>query len=271
MNKSILWPVLAVLVIGLVLIFWPRKVPEPPMPLDLPEPTRASEQPVVPEPVPEPPPAFVAEASPEPEPPLPDLDESDEAARAALIEAAGETLIQQHLVPDSLVRKLVTTVDNLPRDRLWMKVRAVPAVEGRFLVTGTDDEPYLAEENFARYTPFVQLAEAVDVDALAAAYRRYYPLLQQAYEELGYPGRQFHNRAVEVIDHLLATPEVQGPIRLERPHVLYRFADPELEALSGGQKILVRVGPRNAALLRSKLTELRAALEAMSEAPGAGG
>lgn len=274
MDKKLLWPVILAVVVGLVVIFYPRPAPEPPpQPLDLPEPaapTRPATSPFfVPETDPEPPPEFLAGDPPEALPPLPALDESDADARAALAGAAGETLVDQHLVPDDVIRKLVATVDNLPREALWIKSRAVPPVDGRLVVEGPEGARVLSPENFLRYAPLVQLAGAVDTRALASAYRQYYPLLQQAYEELGYPGRQFHNRVLEVIDHLLATPAVDGPIRLEQPHVLYTFADPRLEALSPGQKIMLRVGPENAAVLRTQLIELRAALEERPATPDA--
>jgi len=37
-------------------------------------------------------------------------------------------------------------------------------------------------------------------------------LFQQSYEDLGYPGQYFNDRLVEVIDDMLKTPDVQGPI-----------------------------------------------------------
>jgi hypothetical protein len=42
--------------------------------------------------------------------------------------------------------------------------------------------------------------------------------------------------------------------------VRYEFADPELSALSSGQKALVRMGPENARRVKAKLRELRAAI-----------
>jgi hypothetical protein len=92
---------------------------------------------------------------------------------------------------------------------------------------------------------------------LVGIYRHYYPLFQQAYTDLGYPDGYFNNRLVEVIDHLLATPDVTGPIRLSQPGVLYEFADPSLEQLSAGQKLFLRMGSENAAALKLKLRELR--------------
>lgn len=265
MDKKILWPVLALLVIGLIAIFYPRRATEPPVPADLPAPPTAATPGFGELPDPEPAPSFVAEEPPEPLPPLPELGESDAAARAALAEVAGPELVERQLVADGLVRKLVSTVDNLSGETIWMKTRVVPAQPGLFQVEGREDEPVIAPANYERYTPFVRLVEATDTAQLVAAYRRHYPLLQQAYEELGYPGRQFHNRALEVIDHLLATPTVEGPIRLVRPHVMYKFADPKLEALSSGQKMLLRIGPQHGAVIRDKLIEFRAALEELAD------
>jgi hypothetical protein len=42
--------------------------------------------------------------------------------------------------------------------------------------------------------------------------------------------------------------------------VFYEFADPELEARSAGQKILMRIGNENAARVKAKLRELRGEL-----------
>jgi len=46
--------------------------------------------------------------------------------------------------------------------------------------------------------------------------------------------------------------------------VLYEFADPKLESLSAGQKLLLRVGKANRDKLKSKLQELRQAVTSMA-------
>jgi len=123
-------------------------------------------------------------------------------------------------------------------------------------------------DNALRYTPFVLLVETVDLGRAVDLYVRMYPLLQRAYEELGYPGRYFNDRVIEVIDQLLATPdaayptrvqltEVKGPIPSQRPWVRYEFADPALESLTAGQKILIRVGAVNERRLKNRLAEIR--------------
>ena len=192
---------------------------------------------------------------------LPGLDESDgpvvqEFARLFPGREFGELFY-----PEAIIRRFVVTVDNLPREKLpRSKYIFVRPVGGRFLVTGEDDPVYIETENYRRYTPFVALVDAIEPSAVVAVYARLYPLFQQAYEDLGYPTAYFNDRMIDVIDHLLATPEVAGPIRLVRPRVLYQFADPALESLSAGQKILLRIGPDNAALIKAKLRELRQAL-----------
>jgi hypothetical protein len=43
---------------------------------------------------------------------------------------------------------------------------------------------------------------------------------------------------------------------------MYQFADPALEGLPAGQKILIRMGPENASIIKAKLAELRAIVTA---------
>lgn len=217
----------------------------------------------------EPPPVVVEPPVSETEPPvptvpfeppveLPALEDSDEEVIGALAETVGEQPVESFLVPEQVVRKIVVTVDNLPRDKVAMRLRAVEPVGGSFRATGGPDEGYtLDPSNYRRYTPLVAALEAVAPEDLAAVYFRYYPLLQEAYEELGYPGRQFHARVVAVIDDLLAAPEVSGAIPLTRPKVMYEFADPRLEALSAGQKMMIRMGPGNAEAVKARLRALR--------------
>ena len=120
----------------------------------------------------------------------------------------------------------------------------------------TEGHYVLSARNYARYDGLVSLAETVNLKQLVILYTRYYPLFQQAYEELGYPDRYFNDRLVEVIGHLLAAPEPAGPIQLVQPKVFYEFADPELEKLSAGQKILVRLGPDNERRIKAVLRKL---------------
>jgi hypothetical protein len=191
--------------------------------------------------------------------PLPALDDSDGYFLLALVDIFGPD-IRQALVSDALIDRFVATVDNLPRSHVAEKIRPVGRLPDRFLVDTTedDDEFLLRTDNFSRYDSLIYLIETADPEFIAATYRRFYPLLQKSYRRLGYPNGHFNDRVVEVIDHLLATPKVEQPIRLIRPHVLYKFADAELESLSSGQKLLLRMGRDHTTTIKRVLSDFRA-------------
>jgi hypothetical protein len=189
--------------------------------------------------------------------PLPPLAESDAAAGEALAGLLGQNKLPDFVVPKLLVRHIVATVDNLPRDKVSTNLWPVNPAGGNFIVANTPNGKVIAPENSARYTTYVRWMESIDTGKLAATYVRFYPLFQEAYRELGYPKGYFNDRLVAVIDHLLAAPEVKGAIRLEQPKVLYEFADPVLKATSSGQQILLRIGYDNAMRVKAKLRELR--------------
>jgi hypothetical protein len=193
-----------------------------------------------------------------PEKPLPVLDQSDNAIRASLAEIADPPTFNDIPLSKDLIRHLVVTIDNLPRRQLAARLLPLKPPAGPLLTTGQGDVVSLNPANYARYSRYVRLAQGIDSKRVAEIYVHYYPLFQQAYAELGYPKRHFNDRLVEVIDHLLATPDVQQPVSLIRPKVFYEFEDPELEGLSVGQKLLIRMGPENAAAMKAKLREVRA-------------
>jgi Protein of unknown function (DUF3014) len=203
------------------------------------------------------------------QPSLPGLGDSDKAIVSALLGVSGAGGLAKLLIPQNVIRHIVATVDNLPRRRVAVEVRPVQPTAGSFMVSGTPGNLTLDPRNYARYAPFVDLVKAVDAKALVAVYFHYYRLFQQAYEDLGYPTEYFNDRVIQVIDHLLATPDVQGPIALTQPNVMYEYADPKLEALSAGQKTLIRMGPANAAVVEGKLREIRQLLATRPPAPAA--
>lgn len=195
-------------------------------------------------------------------PPPVALADSDGALAAALAHLLGEERVRKWFHADAMARRFVATVDNLPRQTVAMKVRSLQPVQGRFEVVRDGDAITIGAGNAARYTPYVQALERVDARQLAGVYLRFYPLFQQAYEELGYPSAYFNDRLVHVIDHLLATPEIAGDLALKQPKVMYEFADPQLETLSAGQKAMLRMGPDNARRVKAKLRALRAEVTA---------
>lgn len=197
--------------------------------------------------------------------PLPALDESDTTLWKALAELLGKKSLAELLKPERIVRNIVATVDNLPREFASSRVMPLVGTPGVFIVQGKANNAVIGLGNPARYANRIRLMQTLDVRWLVDLYLQFYPLFQTAYAELGYPGRYFNDRVIEALDDLLATPDIMTPIELLQPKVLYQYADTGLEARSAGQKIMIRIGVANAGLVKAKLRELRR--ELLSRAP----
>jgi hypothetical protein len=247
--------------------------PQQPVLIDQAEPEPA------PEPDPDPPRQTVLEDAvemPEPEPvaesePLPALAESDTLALESLGGLLGEAPVMQFLVDENVVSRFVASVDALTSRQVPGQIMAVRELGGELEVTG-DEHPVnvirndagdpipqfiMDPANHQRYAAQVEMFEAVNATELVDLYQDFAPLFEQAWIELGYPEGGFEERLIEVIDNLLATPESQAPIRLIKPEAFYLFADPSLESLPAGQKILLRMGNSNAGRVKVKLREIR--------------
>ena len=204
--------------------------------------------------------------SAEPAKPLPSIEQSDAMMRDTVSGLVGRKAFEAMVYPSQLVRRIVATVDNLPRETAPRRVMPLEPVPGAFGASGEGDEMVLSAANAQRYSGYVHVFEALDARALAQRYAEAYPLFQRAYADLGFPKARFHDRLLAAIDDMLEAPVPTGPVKLVRPKVLYQFADPELEGLSAGQKIMIRMGPENAARVKAKLREIRRELVAAARA-----
>jgi hypothetical protein len=264
-RKKVIWGSAVIVVLGLlgtvyyfkyyghVQVAPPKVEAPPPTP-----PTTQATEPAIRNPIPE------GEAA---EKPLPALKDSDPDVRNALVGLFGQQSVAQFLVPENVVRHIVATIDNLPRKRVAVELRPVKPTPGTITAATQGDVTTLSAASYQRYAPFIKVVKSTDTKTLANAYFKLYPLFQQSYEDLGYPGQYFNDRLVEVIDDMLQAPDLQGPVELTQPKVFYEYADPKLESRSAGQKLLMRMGPANEAILKAKLRELRQAVASRPEEP----
>jgi hypothetical protein len=219
-------------------------------------------------------PAPAEEVAPAVQYPLPATAEAPvppQGVAAAITGLVGQGGAAAFLLLDDFPRRFVATVDNLGRDHAPPAAWPVLPTSGRFTAGQGEAGAVLADDNAARYAPFVAFVDAIDAGAAVGLYRQLYPHFQQAYRDLGFGYRYFNDRLVQVIDLLIATPqpappvrltlpEVKGPVPLREPWLHYEFADPQLQSLSAGQKILLRMGPAHAQRLKAKLAQLRTQL-----------
>lgn len=250
MKRALGWLLLLVLIgAGLTTFYiWrqgPTYQPPPAAPADVPPPAAVAPPPETHYPI-----AQTDE-------PLPPLQKSDGPLLSALADVFGKR-VRQLLQPQEIVRRIVVTIDNLPRQHMSGQLQPHKPVEGKLRVAGQGDAMHLDQANYERYRPYVQAMESVDAATFASAYRRFYPLFQQTYRGLGYPDKHFNDRLVAVIDHLLQAQAPDEAPELEQPHVFYKFVDPELESLSVGHKLMIRMGKDNAERVKAKLREIRA-------------
>jgi len=262
MNKTAHWVILSmVVVIATAFMLMPRnRSPQTPATVFpqqalVPAPAPSQSEPLTRFPVPSP-----SADQPATEPPLPALNDSDPALLTSLGQLSDPDRLGKMFIFKDLIRRLVVTIDNLPRGKLPQRDLPVPPLAGEFEVKQGIGKAEIDPANYRRYDAYVRLIESLDAKELAEVYFRYYPLFQQAYADLGYPHAYFNDRLVAVIDDLLAAPHVDGPVALVQPAVVYKYADPKLEALSAGEKLMIRIGPDNAERVKSKLRELRQAL-----------
>lgn len=250
-------------------------VPDPqPQPEPEPEP---SPEVTAPEPEPDSTEPNVFEAPPAPEVdeiPLPMLSDSDPVVLENLGEMVGEPAVIRYVVSDNVISRIVATVDTLGSRQIPGVVQAVNGPATNFAASPLEQpEQIIRNEegdeipqfiinpaNYERYTPYVELFEAVDASDWVQAYRDYYPLFLEAYRQMGYSEGSFNDRLMVIMDELLATPVVPDPVALMKPEAYYLFTDEKLEALTAGQKIMLRMGSENAERVKGKLREIRALL-----------
>ena len=192
--------------------------------------------------------------------PLPALGDSDASVLEALAALAPGDDIGAWLVHQSIIPRIVATVDALPRQDISPFILPVRPAKGSLKTQEANGQKIIDAANAQRYARYIKAMQAVDSQALVDWYVHSYPLFQQAYRELGYPHAYFNDRLIAVIDHLLAAPEPTGPLAVVPYKEGYAYADPSLQALSIGQKTMIRIGPANEAVVKAKLRDLRARL-----------
>lgn len=224
-----------------------------------PEPViEAPTQPVEPEPVvaaePEEP---VVQVQP-PKPQLPSLDESDQEIKQNL----QEYLTEQSLglfVTDDMIRRTVVFVDNLAQGKMARKHAPVSAPVDKFMALESDI--IITDPNsYERYTPYVDMISQMSNAQIVRLYKKFQPLMFEAYEEIGYEGDEFNYTLNQAINEILETPVPETSLPLIKDSVTYSYAYPEWEKLSAAQKQFLRMGPANMKRIKTKLAAVQKSL-----------
>lgn len=261
------------LIVILAVVFWPSdkeaevvEAPEPEVvqPEETPtiEPEVFETQPVAPtveleekdevEPLPE-----VIDEKPEP------LDSSDPAIKSSLIKSssADEDTVNRMLVDEGLLQRFVVSATNLANNEMAPNHQLLTPPEQSFRVYSQAGKQWIDAASYKRYTPYVDMLESFDNEALLNVYAIYKGDIQAKYAEIGNPDQDFNEVLLDAIDQLLDTPEVPVPVEVYTDSVAYKYADERLENLNEPQKQLLRTGPDNMRRIKAKLRELKVLVE----------
>lgn len=233
----------------------PEPVPELPPAPDIPVVEPVAE--VVPEEEPQ------ADAEPEvvvPEEPPLALEDSDEPVRIELSMAGDSALMESALTNTDLLQRGAGVIDGFSRGLVLNKILPVAPPAGKFQTRKVGDTEYIDPASYARYDSYARSVAELDTEQLVSTFHRFRPLLEQAYEALGYESDELDNALIRSLDQVIATPEIDGDIAVKRKEAVYIYIDPALEQLSPLQKQVLRTGPQNTAKIKGQAVALREGL-----------
>jgi|TARA_B110000879_G_C11174897_1_gene515468 hypothetical protein len=193
-------------------------------------------------------------------PQLPGIDNSDDFIRDRLLLINSKPEFSTWVKTDDLVRRTASYFDGLSNGVILSKILPLTPPEGKFATHKSDGSIWLNAGNYERYDRTINAIANTDMASIAKMFHFSRPLLETAFSEMGYNPRQMDGIVLQAIDMVLATPIIIEPIKLTRESVIYKFADPALEALPPIQKQLLRTGPENTKHLQQQATALRNAL-----------
>ena len=252
----------AILIVG-VYFLSNRQTPTTTVPLAKAPPVQMStpelELPPAPDIPQKPEPAAVA-VNEEPSQPPATLETSDQELRKSLSTNSSSVLLNTSLANENLIERSVSVVDGLSRGALPFKALAITPPSEKFSVHTVDGEDYMNTESYHRYDSYARTISELETQTLTSNFNRFRPLLEQAYAGLGYPAQDFDNALIRTLDYVLATPLLREPIALKKKESVYIYADTRVEQLTEMQKLLLRMGPDNIALIQAQAKDLREAL-----------
>jgi hypothetical protein len=185
--------------------------------------------------------------------PVPQLDASDDFVRALIRQLSQKPEWAAWLASGDLVRSFVVSVDKIAVGSSPAKELKPAAPQGKFATLGSGRTLRVDPASYGRYNALANVVDAIDPEGAARAYRRLRPLMQQAFDELGYVNLSFDERLARALGQLVDVPVPEGDVMLRATSVTFQYADAELEELSPAQKHMLRMGPHNMRLVQTKL------------------
>lgn len=200
---------------------------------------------------------------------VPPLDESDPLVRQLVGKLSSHPRVAAWLATDGLIRNFTVVVANISEGRSPSTHLRSVAPSGSFSIGTRNGVQFVDSRSYQRYDSLADAVASVDAAGSARLYATLKPRIEEAASELGYAPGSFDRMMEKALVSLLATPDDAGGVAVHpRGAVGYAYADEDLESLTNAQKHLLRMGPRNARLIKDKLREIAAALGIPAERVG---
>jgi hypothetical protein len=189
---------------------------------------------------------------------VPPLDQSDVLVRQLVQQLSSHPRIAAWLATNGLIRTATVAVENISGGATPAGHFRVLRPASGFETTARGGELYISPRSYERYDDLADAVASIDAAGAARLYTTLKPRVEEAYRDLGYPDTPFDRALERAIVLLLRTPAVDA--RLEQKGIGYGYADPALEGLTGAQKQLLRMGPRNIRIIQTALRQIALAL-----------
>lgn len=185
------------------------------------------------------------------------VENSDDKVREAAADLSEP--LAGWLTPVEQIRKWVALVEQMASHKLPSRNLPVVYNKDSFLVMETERGLVADPANYQRWDPLIKAITALDPKQVAIYYKKWSPLLESSYNELGNP-QSFDNQFRTTVEHMLFVEPVPANAKLIRPKVFYEYADAKLENADALSKWMWRLGPDNMAALQAWLKALQSYL-----------
>jgi hypothetical protein len=190
---------------------------------------------------------------------LPPLDASDTLVRTLVQKLTESAAVMAWLPTNGLIRNFTVVTANIAEGATPAKLLKILKPAAPFRILSRDGNTTVDPRSYDRYTPIADAVASVDPAAAARLYATLKPRIEEAQRDLG-TSDPFDRTLERALVALLSTPAIDGSERLKQKGIGYGYADDRLESLTAAQKQLLRMGPRNARVIKARLREIAIAL-----------
>lgn len=195
---------------------------------------------------------------------LPPLEQSDDLFSERALPLSEDPAFRRWLKLESLIPRVTGAMNAIAGGGVPRETLAPFAPRGKFKIVRKDGRTYADPASFARYDGFAAMVSRVDAVAAARVFEGLEPLFDAAQRGLGEKNTSARSAFFAAAKELLDVPAMDGALDLKegKKGIGWAYVDDTLENQSLARKQLLRLGPKNQAVVQAKLRAVVLALGA---------